>query len=148
MITCTSEISGKASSGIRRSAQTPASTRRSVPVKTRKVLRAHKSIQRAINLHASFRGHGNLFLGDGLTSLGCQHGDLPGPARLHFSRSLIDAAALFTERDYVTHCGHAHRGHGGHKERYGYLSTRDCRPVGAGELDAESVASLARRRRV
>ena len=96
------------------------------------------------HLHASFRGHGELFLGDGLTSLGCQDGDLPGPAHLHLSRSLIDAAALFAERRYVTHGGHAHRRHGGHEERYGDLSARDCRPVGAGELDAEIVASRAR----
>ena len=50
-------------------AQMPASTSRSVPVKTRKRLRAHQSIHREIMLHPSRRVDAELLAGDGLAVL-------------------------------------------------------------------------------
>src|SRR6267378_3131580 len=92
MMTCTSEISGSASSGIRRSDQIPASTRSSVPVKTRKRFFAHQSIQRAITLHSSRGVDAQLFAGDGLPVLLCDNGDLPGAATVELGRSFIREA--------------------------------------------------------
>src|SRR5438132_1586726 len=59
MITCTSEMSGRASRGIWRIDQIPASVSRSTPVKTRKRLCAHHSMIREITLHTSRGIHGS-----------------------------------------------------------------------------------------
>src|SRR5437870_6631282 len=87
MMTCTSEMSGNASKGIRRSDQIPASTRRSVPVNTRKRFRAHQSIQRAITLHASRRVHAELFAGHGLPVLFRDDCHLPRSAAFELGRA-------------------------------------------------------------
>src|SRR5581483_3894593 len=47
-MTCTSEMSGRASSGMRLIDQMPANTSRATPVNTRKRFRAHHSIVRLI----------------------------------------------------------------------------------------------------
>src|SRR5882724_9383110 len=76
-MTCTSEISGKASSGIRRRDQIPASTSSSVPVNTRKRFCAHQSIQREITLHSSRGVHAELFAGENLAVLLRKNRSLP-----------------------------------------------------------------------
>src|SRR5579875_3090468 len=161
MITWTSEMSGSASSGMRRIAQIPASTRERVAAKTRNRFRAHQSIQRPIMSHAPPRRRGwayagslhpslycdrHLLLGDGLTVFGCQHGDLPCPARLYLPGALINAAAFLAERDHVPHCSHSHSGHGRHKKGNGYLSSCDRLAIRTGELHAEGVRAWMRDR--
>src|SRR5262249_48012908 len=101
IITCTSDMSGRASRGIRRILHKPASSRTSVPVKTRKRLRAHQSIQRVITHMPPSASDGELLLGDGLIRFGRQDGDLPGPAHLHLARAFVAAAALVAERHHV-----------------------------------------------
>src|SRR5262249_48346774 len=113
MMTCTSEMSGNASKGIRRSDQIPASTRRSVPVKTRKRFRAHQSIQRAITLHASRCVQTELFAGYGLTVLFRNDCHLPGSAASELTRSLVHAISFVSERDRRAHRGPPHRSHTG-----------------------------------
>src|SRR2546429_7232144 len=98
MMTCTSEMSGNASKGIRRSDQIPASTRRSVPVNTRKRFRAHQSIQRAITLHASRRVHAELFAGHGLPVLFRDDCHLPRSAAFELAGALVDAVSFVSER--------------------------------------------------
>src|SRR5467141_5270954 len=109
MITCTSEISGRASSGMRRRDQIPARTSSNVPVNTRKRFRAHQSIQLAITLHASRGVHAELFAGDDLPVLLCHDGDLPRSAAPELARSLIESVTFFGERYLRSHRGHAHR---------------------------------------
>src|SRR5882724_6691437 len=99
MMTCTSEISGNASSGIRRSDQIPASTRSSVPVKTRKRFFAHQSIHRAITLHSSRGVQAHLFAGDGLPVFLRDDGDLPRAAALELGRSFIKTIPFVGERN-------------------------------------------------
>src|ERR1043165_1845735 len=67
MMTCTSEMSGNASSGICRSDQIPVDTSRNVPVKTRKRFFAQQSIQREITSHSSRSVDAELLAGDGLS---------------------------------------------------------------------------------
>src|SRR5579864_6754650 len=117
-ITSTSEISGRASSGICRRDQIPARTSNSVPVKTRKRFRAHQSIHRAITSHSSRGIHTQLLTSDGLPVLSCENRDLPSPAAPQLACALIESFALVAERDSRTHGGHAHRGHRWHKERH------------------------------
>src|SRR5947199_6274479 len=122
MMTCTSEISGNASSGMRRSDQIPASTRSSVPVKTRKRFFAHQSIQRVIMLHSSRGVDAQLLAGDGLAVLFRDDGDLPRSTAVELGRSFIEAIPLVTQRDRSAHCSHAH---GWHKECNGDFRTRN-----------------------
>src|SRR6266567_8213469 len=103
MMTCTSEMSGNASKGIRRSDQIPASTRRSVPVNTRKRFRAHQSIQRAITLHASRGVHAELFAGHDLPVLFGDHRHLPRSPTVQLARSFIAPIAFFSERNLRAH---------------------------------------------
>src|SRR6266446_4931996 len=98
MMTCTSEISGSASSGMRRIDQIPASTRSNVPVKTRKRFFAHQSIQRAITLHSSRGVDAQLLAGDGLAVLFRDDGDLPRPAAVELGRSFIKTIPFVRER--------------------------------------------------
>src|SRR2546430_1485130 len=114
MMTSTSEMSGNASSGIRRKDQIPASTSSSVPVNTRKRFCAHQSIQRAITLHSSRGVHAELFACDDLTVLFRHNGHLPGSSAVQLARALIEPIAFFGERNLCAHRGHAHRRHGGH----------------------------------
>src|SRR5689334_24449803 len=102
-MTCTSEISGNASSGIRRKDQIPGSTSSSVPVNTRKRFCAHQSIQREITLHSSRGVHAELFAGDNLAVLLRKNRDLPRSATLHLSRTFIEPVALLAESDGYAH---------------------------------------------
>src|SRR5436190_6734959 len=117
MMTCTSEISGNASSGIRRSDQIPASTRSSVPVKTRKRFIAHQSIQRAITLHSSRGVDAELLTGDGLAVLLRDDSDLPSAAAVEFACPLIKTIAFVAQADRSAHRRHAHARHRRHEER-------------------------------
>src|SRR5215831_11874272 len=87
MITSTSEISGSASSGICRMDQMPASTSKSVPVKTRNLFRAHQSIHREITSHSSRGVHRGLLAGDNLPVFLGDDGDLPGSAACELPRA-------------------------------------------------------------
>src|SRR2546422_4935804 len=89
IITSTSEMSGNASSGMRRRAQIPASTSRSVPMKTRKRFRAHQSIHREITLHASFGVHRELFGAEHLPAATHDDADLPGSPGLEDTIPLV-----------------------------------------------------------
>src|SRR5229473_4456411 len=99
MMTCTSEISGSASSGMRRSDQIPASTRSSVPVKTRKRFFAHQSIQRAITLHSSRGVDAQLLAGDGLPVLFRDDGDLPRVTSIELGCPFIASVAFVAQVD-------------------------------------------------
>src|SRR5437762_8031788 len=114
MMTCTSEISGSASRGMRRSDQIPASTRRSVPVNTRKRFRAHLSIQRAITLHASRSVYAQLFAGDDLPVFLRDDRDLPRSPAIELARALVDSVSFVDERDLRAHRGHTHGRHRWH----------------------------------
>src|SRR5215472_2152239 len=63
--TWTSEMSGRASSGMFCKDRIPAATSAAVAMKTRKRLRTHQSIRREIMLHSSFRVQGYLLRDDG-----------------------------------------------------------------------------------
>src|SRR6202047_2702446 len=103
-------MSGNASSGMRRRAQIPESTSRSVPMKTRKRFCAHQSIHREITLHASRGVHAELLCRDELPILFGEDGDLPGSAAIKLSRTFIETVALVAESDRRAHRCHAHRG--------------------------------------
>src|SRR5882762_4378372 len=124
-MTLTSEMSGNASSGIRRKDQIPASTSSSVPVNTRKRFCAHQSIQREITLHSSRGVHAELFAGDNLAVLFCKNRDLPRSAAVKPPECLIDSVAFFCEGNLRSHRSHTHRGHGGHGKGDGNLRARD-----------------------
>src|SRR5205814_6631392 len=109
MITCTSEISGNASKGIRRSDQIPASMSNNVPVKTRKRFFAHQSIQREITLHPSRGVHAELLAGDDLAVLFRDDGDLPRSSTFELPRALVEPIAFVCEGDLCSHRGHTHR---------------------------------------
>src|SRR5713101_1630317 len=109
MMTSTSEMSGNASSGIRRKDQIPASTSSNVPVNIRKRFRAHQSIQREITLHSSRGVHAELFAGDDLPVFLRHDRHLPGSPAVQLARTLIEPLAFFGERNLRAHRGHAHR---------------------------------------
>src|SRR3989475_12121423 len=113
MMTCTSEISGNASSGMRRSDQMPASTRSRVPVKTRNRFRAHQSIDRAITLNSSRGVEAQLLAGDVLTILLRDDSDLPSAAAVELARCFIKSIPFVAQGHRGTHCSLAHRRHGG-----------------------------------
>src|SRR5216683_3336751 len=115
-MTSTSEISGNASSGILRSAQIPANTSSSVPVKTRKRFRAHQSIHRAITSHPSCGVHAHLLAADHLAVLFGNDRDLPVPAASQLARPLVYAVALVGQGDGNAHLRHSHRRHGRHEK--------------------------------
>src|SRR5437867_10873747 len=97
MRTCTSEISGSASSGMRRSDQIPASTRSNVPVKMRKRFFAHQSIHRAITLHPSRGVHAQLLAGNGLPILLGDDRDLPRSAAVELRWSLVESVSFVAQ---------------------------------------------------
>src|SRR6266478_4721549 len=107
MMTCTSEISGNASSGLRRSHQIPASTRSSVPVKTRNRLRAHKSIHRAITLHPTRGVDAQFLAGARLPVLLRGNGDLPCAATVELAGTLVDSVSFVAQGDRSAHRCHA-----------------------------------------
>src|SRR3989442_8811870 len=98
IITSTSEMSGNAWRGMRRRAQIPASTSRSVPMKTRKRFRAHQSIHREITLHPSFGVHRELFGAEHLPAATHDDADLPGSPGLEDTIPLVNAFALVIDR--------------------------------------------------
>src|SRR5206468_10890744 len=108
MMTCTSEISGNASSGMRRSDQIPASTRSNVPVKTRKRFFAHQSIHRATTLHSSRGVDAQLLADDGLPIFFSGDRDLPRSATVELGRSFVQTIPFVVQGDRCTHRGHAH----------------------------------------
>src|SRR6266403_74853 len=144
-MTWTSEMSGNASSGMRRKDQIPASTSSSVPVNTRKRFCAHQSIQREITLHSSRGVHAELFAGDNLAVLLRKNRDLPRSAAVELPWTLIESVAFFCERSLHAHCGHSHRRHGRHGKGHGNFRTRDRCTACIGELHTESIAAFAGR---
>src|SRR5260370_20943978 len=93
MITCTSEMSGRASRGIRFMDQMPAITSRKVPVNTRNRLRAHHSMIQLITLHPSCSVHRELLGHDYSSVLASDNRDLPRPAPSQITLSFIQHLA-------------------------------------------------------
>src|SRR6266566_89363 len=148
MMTSTSEMSGNASSGIRRKDQIPASTSNSVPVNTRKRFRAQQSIHRTITLHPSRGGYGDLFAGDSLAVFPRQDCDLPGSPASKLAGTFVDARSPFGECHWCAHGRHSHLWHGGHEEGHADLCTRDWGAAGIRELHAKHIAALMGRARI
>src|SRR6266403_4566660 len=98
-MTSTSEISGSASRGILRKDQIPASTNKSVPVKTRNRFRAHQSIQRAITLHSSRRVHAQLLARERLSVFLRQDCGLPRSTASKIAGTLVDTFAFVAYRN-------------------------------------------------
>src|SRR5260370_41213756 len=146
-MTSTSEISGKASRGMRRSPQMPASTRKSVPVKTRKRFRAHQSIHRAITLHPSRGVHAELFASNSLSVFPRQDGDLPRSATFKLAGTFINAVGFFRESHGCPHCGHSHFWHPWHEKRHADVCTRDWHAAGIREFHSKDIAPFVRRLR-
>src|SRR5882724_8279222 len=144
-MTCTSEMSGSASSGIRRRDQIPASTSSSVPVNTRKRFCAQQSIQREVTLHSSRGVHAELSAGDNLAVLLRKNRDLPASAAVALPWTLIKSVSFVCKRDLHAHRGHAHRRHGGHGKGDRNLRTRNRSSRCIGELHTERVAASAGR---
>src|SRR6476661_6548146 len=100
-ITCTSEISGTASSGVRVIAQMPHTVRMTVPVNTRNRLAAHQSMIRSIMTIApsldacrgSLRGQRQFLLADFLAALFHDHGDVPFAGHHHVARAHVHPRA-------------------------------------------------------
>src|SRR5712691_10893691 len=148
MMTSTSEMSGNASSGIRRRDQIPASTSNNVPVNTRKRFRARQSIQREITLHSSFCVQAELLGRDELAILFCEDCDLPGSAALKLPRTLIEAVTLVAEIDRCAHRCHAHCGHRRHEKCHADFRPRNGRSICVCEFHAEYVVAFVRRARI
>src|SRR5579864_782601 len=144
-MTSTSEISGNASSGILRSAQIPANTRKSVPVKTRKRFRAHQSIQRAITLHSSCCADGYLFARNGLSVFSDKDRDLPRSAAFKLGGTFVNARSFLRELYLRAHRSHTHFRHTGHEKRHADFCARDRCAVCIGHFYAKNVATFARR---
>src|SRR5215470_10969519 len=98
-MTCTSEMSGRASKGMFRNDQIPASTSSSVATKTRKRFCAHQSIQRAITLHSSRGVQAELFRGNGLSVLFRNDGDLPGSTAIELGGGLVNSVSFVGQSD-------------------------------------------------
>src|SRR6266576_3830603 len=145
MITCTSEMSGSASSGMWPIDQIPASVRRSTPVKTRKRLCAHNSMIREITLHTSRGVNGELLVSDGLSVLLRADGDLPRSARAEITLAFVHSATFIAGSDDSLHCSHPHRGHCCHIEGHGHTRTPDWLSIPSCDLYADGVAAFVRR---
>src|SRR5260370_19594712 len=148
MMTCTSEISGRASGGMRRSDQIPASTRSNVPVKTRKRFFAHQSIHRAITLHSSRGVDAQLLAANGLPILFSGDRDLPRATAVELGCSFIETIPFVVQPDRCTHRGHAHCGHRRPKECDGDFRTGNRSATCLDELHSNGVAAFAWRSRV
>src|SRR5689334_11238357 len=99
MITCTSDMSGRASSGMLLSDQMPASTTATVPEKTRNRLLAHHSMIREIMSHASCGIHRQLLADNGAAILLARHGDLPRAAGAEFYGAFVHTVAPVSTLD-------------------------------------------------
>src|SRR5437667_11341706 len=110
-ITCTSEISGTASSGVRVIVQMPHTVSITVPVNTRNRLAAHQSMIRSIMTVApsldaplgSLRGDRHLLLAEFLAALFHAHGDVPLAGHHHVARSHVRARTRRLELHFVSH---------------------------------------------
>src|SRR6266481_4024667 len=98
-ITCTSEISGTASSGVRVIAQMPHTVRMTVPVNTRNRLAAHQSMIRSIMTLAPsldavglLRGQRECLLPNFSAALFHAHGDVPLSGHHHLPAPAIGTA--------------------------------------------------------
>src|SRR5579872_95182 len=145
MITCTSDMSGRASSGMLLSDQIPASTTTRVPEKTRKRLFAHHSMIREIMSHTSCGIDGQLLAKNGAPVLLSGHGDLPGACGAKIHAALIQTVALVGTLDGRLHGAHPHCRHGWHVESDGDLRPGDRCSVNAGQSYANDIAAFARR---
>src|ERR1700730_10216811 len=141
-MTSTSEISGKASSGILRRDQIPASTSRSVPVNTRNRFRAHQSIHRAITLHSSRGVHAQLLAGNWLSIFLRQDCGLPRSTASQIAGTFVDAIALVAEGNGSPHRRHSHLWHCGHEKRDRDLRAGNGRTTRVREFYPENVAAL------
>src|SRR5580704_10403800 len=148
MMTSTSEISGKASSGMRRNTQMPASTRKSVPVKTKKRLRVHQSIHRAITLHPSCCADRHLLAGDGLPVFPRKDRHLPRSAALKLAGTFVDARSLLGECYLRPHRGHSHFWHPSHEKCHANFCPGDWCTLCIRDFHAKDVAALVRRTRI
>src|SRR5437016_4624153 len=144
MITCTSDISGRASRGMLLIDQIPASTIASVPVKTRKRFSAHHSITREIILHASCSIDRQLLACDRAPVLLCRDCNLPGAARSEFPIAFIKATAFVRAMSHSLHGAHSHGRHGWHVEGDHYLCATDWRSAAFGKFYPKDVAALVR----
>src|SRR5258705_13605227 len=118
-MTCTSEMSGTASSGVAVIAQMPHSVSTTVPVNTRKRLPAHQSMIRAItwlSCPGLLRGHRQLFRRELLSAPHRHHRHVPFARHHHLPFSPVDAIASGREVRFRSHLGHLHLRHGGHVE--------------------------------
>src|SRR5205823_14981058 len=139
MITCASDMSGRASRGILLIDQIPASTIARVPVKTRKRFSAHHSMIREIMLHASCCIDHQLFACYGASVLlGCDC-NLPCAARPKFPTAFINASAFVRAINNSFHGAHPHGRHGWHVEGDRYLCAIDWRTIVVGKFYAEDV---------
>src|SRR5579859_3635254 len=145
MITCTSEMSGSASSGMLLMDHIPASTMATVPVKTRKRLFAHHSMIREIMSHASRGVHRQLLVHDGAAILLCGDRDLPCPAGAEFAVAFVQTGVFIGAVDHSFHRRHSHRRHGRHEEGDRHLRSGNRRSLVIGKFHAEDVAALVRR---
>src|SRR5437867_10582222 len=108
MITCTSEISGRASSGIWPMDQIPASVSSNTPVKTRNRLCAHHSMIREIMIHTPRGIQCHLLAGNRLPILLRADAHLPSAAGAEVTFSFVHSAAFVGSVDYSFHRGHSH----------------------------------------
>ena len=69
---------------------------------------------------------------------------LPTATGAEIALTFIQAISFVAEGNGRLHCGHAHRGHGGHIERDSHLRAGDRRARCIGELDAEGIAAFMR----
>src|ERR1017187_23246 len=97
MITWTSEISGRASSGTRCKDQMPANVNIETIANTRKRFREHISMIRAIISHSAFCIQAELLCGDKLSVLSGRNGHLPRTAHRQHGITLVESCAPFAE---------------------------------------------------
>src|SRR2546425_6634746 len=112
MITCTSEISGSASRGMRFMDQMPAITSKKVPVNTRNRLCAHHSMIHLIKLHSSCSVHRELLACNHSPVLANNYGNLPSTARSQITFAFIHAIAFVGQINVCFHGCHSHGRHG------------------------------------
>src|ERR1700733_15511304 len=110
-MTCTSEMSGSASRGTCFSDQMPVSVSRRTKVKTRKGLRAQRSMILESMSHPSFGVDAQLFGGNRLSVLPDSNGDLPCSAGAEITLTFIQACTFLREAGSHVHCSHAHSRH-------------------------------------
>src|SRR5260370_11511798 len=111
-MTCTSEMSGNASSGIRCSDQIPASNRNRTPANTRNRFRAHHSMRREIiALHPSRCSDVHTLGQQELAALLRADCDLPCTARAEIQLSRVGSISLIVQLGRSIHLCHAHFRH-------------------------------------